>query len=176
VGSGVTLTLRDITFAGKTGNSAPLVVVEDGGKLVPETGAVIRDNVNAGDGGVYIAGGGSFEMTGSATISGNEADGGGIYVHESGTITIKGSAEVSDNTANNNNNGDGISTGGNNTIMVSGSAEISGNNANIAGGVEVRASEFVMAGGTISGNTAAEVVGVYAGQGHLKTSPSKDVI
>jgi hypothetical protein len=283
VGSEVTLTLRNITFAGKTGNSAPLVQVQNGGKLVLETGAVIRDNVNAGGsgGGVYVYAGGSFEMSGGAisnnettndggglyatgtggtirmtggTISGNrvpyehggggvaiyggrsfemsgdaaisgntgESRGGGVYIYqgsfemsgnaaisgnkapgdnralkgfgggvfvEKGTFTMKGSAEVSGNTTRY--DGGGVHLNGNSTldikesakirnntttsgygggigtdeskIMMSGAAEISGNKAHIGGGVEVYNSEFVMEGGTISGNTAT----IYYGGGVL---------
>jgi hypothetical protein len=93
VDAGVTLTLRNITLAGKTGNNTALVVVKNGGTLVLEDGAAITGNININTddyingyygGGVRVSDGSRLWMSGSATISGNIADGkgGGVQVFQ----------------------------------------------------------------------------------------------
>jgi hypothetical protein len=83
VDDGVTLTLRNITLQGMSGNKASLIGVYGGGHLILETGAVITGNTNTvgNGGGVYVSGG-KFTMNGG-TISGNKAtggNGGGVFV------------------------------------------------------------------------------------------------
>jgi hypothetical protein len=89
VGAGVTLTLKNITLAGKDGNNAALVRVEAGGTLILEDGAVIRDNKNtAGNGGgVAVGVGGTLTMEGG-TINGN-ADY-EVYVDKDGAVVKTG--------------------------------------------------------------------------------------
>jgi hypothetical protein len=111
VGSGVTLTLQNITFTGSSGNTKPLIKVATGGKLILEDGAVITDNKGAGvliDGGVVemnngarienngqsgvvAENGGSFTMNGG-TISGNTAagEGGGVSIDDASSFTMEG--------------------------------------------------------------------------------------
>jgi hypothetical protein len=111
VGKGVTLTLRDITFKGRTDNTSPFIMVEEGGTLILETGAIIKDNgssgvltENSGSGVVMYNGariehngasgvsvqGGYFTMYGGI-ISGNTntGNGGGVYI-SSGQFTKTG--------------------------------------------------------------------------------------
>jgi hypothetical protein len=101
VGSGVTLTLKHITFKGKE-NTAPLIVVENGGTLILEEGAVIADNSNGSGngGGVRVDRGGTLIMTGGE-ISGNSANrGGGVYVAKGGTFRKTGGVISDANVAN----------------------------------------------------------------------------
>jgi hypothetical protein len=59
VDSGVTLTLKNITFKGIDNNTAPLIKVMTGGALVLDTGAVLTENKNpdSNGGGVSVEGG-----------------------------------------------------------------------------------------------------------------------
>jgi uncharacterized repeat protein (TIGR02543 family) len=95
VGSGITLTLdNNITLQGRENNTASLILVNNGGALVMNTGSKISGNTNAFDmgGGVYVDGG-TFTMNGG-TISGNSAsNGGGVVVRDTGTF-IKQSGGV----------------------------------------------------------------------------------
>jgi hypothetical protein len=109
VGNGVTLTLKNITFAGTATNNTPLIRVNTGGKLVLEDGAVITGNGNtttasANAGGGVLVDGGTLVMTGG-TISGNTLSnltfgGGGVRLANSGTFIMSGGT-ISDNKATN---------------------------------------------------------------------------
>jgi hypothetical protein len=107
VESGVTLTLdNNVTLQGRSDNTASLVRVNSGGRLVMNTGSKITGNISSSSSsssygsGVYIAG--TFTMNGG-TISGNtvsssySAYGGGVYFSGSGTFTMSGGT-ISDNT------------------------------------------------------------------------------
>jgi uncharacterized repeat protein (TIGR02543 family) len=137
---------------------------------------------------VYISGG-TFTMNGGE-ISGNTYSGvgGGVYLN-SGTFNMSGSAKVSGNTINATGSG-GSGTGGgvyvsNGTFNMSG-GEISGNTANSGGGggsgsgagVYSRGT-FNMSGGEISDNFAsgsgANGGGVYQQSGTLNISDSAKV-
>jgi hypothetical protein len=127
VGSGVTLTLKSITFVGKNDNNKALIKV-DGGTLVLDKDAVIKGNTNTGD------------------------DGGGVFVCK-GTFSMKGGT-ISDNKST---KADGSDYGGGGVVVygkfeMSGGI-ISGNEAaRCGGGVYVYGGKFEMSGGTISGN------------------------
>jgi len=103
VGPGVTVILDNITLQGINNNNEALVQTANGGAIIMNDGATIKDNTHAGTknngGGVDVRGGGTFTMNGG-TISGNTAagSGGGVYVN-SGTFTMKGNAIISGNTA-----------------------------------------------------------------------------
>ncbi|MDR1256425.1 MAG: hypothetical protein LBJ86_01605, partial [Spirochaetaceae bacterium] len=89
VGSGVTLTLRNITFKGKAGNNAPLVRVKDGGKLILEDGAKITGNTRTGgDQKANVDNGPEYN---ESTYGG----GGGIVVHNGGSLEMSGTSEIS---------------------------------------------------------------------------------
>ncbi|MDR2247128.1 MAG: hypothetical protein LBE17_10765, partial [Treponema sp.] len=157
VGSGVTLTLKNITFMGLKAaadgknNNAPVIVVK-GGHLVMGNAAVIRDNTagaaaynRPSGGGVYVASG-MFTMKDGAEIGGNTASattynrpsGGGVFM-AGGTFTLESGSKISGNTAN---GGYGnTSTGGDGGLT--------------AGGVYVAGGTFTMKddGSCISGNT-----------------------
>ncbi len=113
VGSGASLTLCDCSTGG----------VLTGGS----------DSARNG-GGVYVAGGGTFTMTGGS-IAGNTANaGGGVYVDEGGTFTME------DGSINNNQ----VTSGG-------------------GGGVMVNKGSFTLSGGSITGNTTNSDTFGYGG-------------
>jgi uncharacterized repeat protein (TIGR02543 family) len=92
VGSGVTLTLNNnVVLQGRSDNTAPLVLVGEGGTLLMNTGSKVSGNtiVNSGSG-VFIESNGSFAMNGG-TISDNTTTnnyGGGVTSY--GTFTMSG--------------------------------------------------------------------------------------
>ena len=108
-----------------------LVRVNAGGTFIMESGAVLRNNINSGNGGgVYVNQNGTFTMSGGKIIgnsSGNQA--GGVYVNRNSAFTMTG-GEISDNTS-----------------------------ATVAGGVLVYASTFTMTGGEIHGNSTGDQAG-----------------
>jgi parallel beta-helix repeat protein len=156
VDSGVTLTLRNITFRGKTGNNAPLIKVTAGGKLILEDGAVITENDNTvNTGGGVLVDGGTLVMTGGTisdnTLSSLGSNGGGVRLTNKGTFIMSGGT-ISGNTAAE--NGGGVFLYDSSRFTMSGGT-ISGNTAAGSmggGGVFLDHSTFTMSGGTISGN------------------------
>jgi hypothetical protein len=162
VGSGVTLTLRNITFKGMcqgdnldTANTvAPLIDVSSGGTLVLETGAVITGNNNKSHlgGGVYVHSNGMLIREGGE-ISGNTAvglGGGGVYV-EQGTFTMN-NGTVSGNTADGFGGGVYVQQG----TFTMNNGKVSGNFSYFNGGgvYVIKEGTFTMNNGTVSGNTA----------------------
>jgi hypothetical protein len=117
VESGVTLTLKNITFreGSPYGTYYPFVRVASGGLLILEDGVVIsgRTNESSNGGGVYVADGGTLIMKGG-TISGNSAstgNGGGVYVESGGTFTMQGGT-ISGNNSGSNGGGVYVADGG----------------------------------------------------------------
>jgi hypothetical protein len=173
VGTGVTLTLRNITLKGlKSGNTGDnnnntwsLIWVENGGTLILETGASIKDNAlslydgTVGAGGVTVYGtlimnGG--EIRGNSTLK-LRNHGGGVYVGNGGTFTMKGGT-ISGNTVIRNyttTRGGGVYVSNGGAFTMEGGT-ISGNSSCFGGGVGVWNGTFTMKGGTISGNTARD--------------------
>jgi hypothetical protein len=166
VGSGVTLTLRNITFKGNSSNNSSLIVV-DSGTLILENGAVITGNKGTAQygGGVYLDNGGSFTMNGGV-ISDNKAQYGGGVLLNGGTLTIGGSAKIINNEATE--SGGGVSVGSGGSFTMTGEAVISGNTAKAGGGVYIGSGgSFTMSSedAVISSNhaTAGAGGGVYVG-------------
>jgi hypothetical protein len=93
-GSSLTLVLQDVTLRGISGNNDSLVRVNDRGTLETRAGSLITDNTSSYGGGVYVAGSGTFTMSGGAvsgnTSSSGDGGGGGVYVGGSGTFTMSG--------------------------------------------------------------------------------------
>ena len=157
VGNGVTLVLQDIELRGVTNNTNALVVVQNGGTLVMDTGARIAGNINTNQndanqgGGVRVNNGGTFTME-DGEISGNAGIfGGGVF--NMGTFAMEG-GKISDNTAET--FGGGVDNFG--TFIMS-DGEIFNNNAWLGGGL-VNGNTFIMEGGKISENTAPRGGGV----------------
>jgi hypothetical protein len=171
VGKGVTLTLRNITFKGlaaktptdpaeispyriygdddTSDNSAPVILVKDGGTLIMGSGAKITENHNAmhSSGGVHIEGG-ILTMKHGSEI--HNVSGGFGGVQASGTFRMDG-GKISNNKS---------STDGGGVFFKDGSfhiqdGEISGNIAKEeGGGIYMADGKFEMNGGTISNNEA----------------------
>jgi hypothetical protein len=128
VGSGVTLTLRNITLLGKSGNNAPLVRVQHGGKLILGEGVTLKDNKTTADAGGAWVNGGELVLNYGAVIKGMAAQrGGGALIDAGGTLSMN-SGSIDSN-------------------------EVSGVNA--GGGVLVMNGSFNMYSGTIQSNTTA---------------------
>jgi hypothetical protein len=173
VGSGVTLTLKNITLRGKgqdVDNAAALITVNTGGTLELNDGVVITGNRNyhsdsdSYGGGVYVEDNGTLTMNGGV-ISGNSAYssypsssyGGGVYVGDGGTLTMNGGV-ISGNTSNTlsyDDYGGGVYVGDGGTFTMS-DGIISDNIVNnYGGGVSVGdGGTFIMDSGVISGNSA----------------------
>ena len=132
------------------------------GTFTMENGIITKNSSEQGNGGgVNIGSNGTFTMI-DGTISDNDAGttGGGVnlgaYGASGATMTLEGGT-ISGNTATMNGGGVGVSTG---DFTMSGGT-IGGtklNTAKIGGGVYVDGpnSNFIMTGGTISGNTATQ--------------------
>jgi uncharacterized protein YjdB len=151
VGAGVTLTLRNITLTGNTGNNAPLIRV-NGGTLVLEDGVHITGNTSSNDGGGVYVNDGTFTMSGDAEIHHNTAErGGGVYVFSGGTFEMNG-GEISNNTATSNGGGVYVYSGSGTFEMNGG--EISSNTANASGGGVYDNGSFTMTNAKITKNTA----------------------
>jgi uncharacterized repeat protein (TIGR02543 family) len=146
VGLGVTLTLKNITF-----KTLPLSV-EAGGKLVLDTGAVVRGNVATG----IMVNGGTLEMKTGALVT------------ENGISDVQ-------------NIGSGVRLEGTGSIFTMNGGEISGNEANgghwlydgAGVGIHGAGAVFTMNGGSIHDNTALRVgggilVGMQANNSTLK--------
>ena len=133
----------------------------NGGEFTMNGGTISANNAGMTGGGVNIGSNGTFTMT-DGTISDNDAGttGGGVnlgaYGASGATMTLEGGT-ISDNTATVNGGGVGVSVG---TFTMNGGtiggAEL--NTAAFGGGVYVDGvnSNFIMTGGTISGNTATQ--------------------
>jgi hypothetical protein len=160
VGTGVTLTLRNITLTGNTDNNAPLIKV-NGGRLVLEDGARITGNTSNRDGGGVLVYGGSFEMSGG-TIFDNTSDYGGGVLVTGGSFKMSGGT-ISDNTSV---HGGGVYVYGSASFEMSGNAVVSGNVAGSSGGgvMLVGDGRFNMTGGVIygSGSEMANIASVGA--------------
>ncbi|MDR3000221.1 MAG: hypothetical protein LBU89_03060, partial [Fibromonadaceae bacterium] len=182
VSSGATLILENIVIDGDkdgdfVGGGGTLILVNSGGTLVMNYGAVLRNNISPSfGGGVYVLGG-AFTMNGGeinentahGSSSGHAGVGGGSGVQVSGGIFTMNNGKISENIAF---YGGGVCVIGGTFIMNGG--EITQNIAvdsgefGDGGGVHVSnsGSTFTMNGGKISGNIAGlNGDGVYAGYG-----------
>ena len=132
----------------------PVFEIASGGKLTltdctSNPGTVTHSNATGS--GVYVLGGGTFDLYGGK-ISGNKVnnDGGGVCVAANGEFNMHG-GEISGNIADT--NGGGVYVYG--KFTMNGGAKISGNTAAYGGGVYVyNSGEFNMRGGSITNNKA----------------------
>ena len=152
-----------------------LVRVNTGGTFIMNSGAVLRNNINSGNGGgVYVNQNGTFTMSGGKIIgnsSGNQA--GGVYVNRNSAFTMTG-GEISGNTSTTVAGGVLVYVS---TFTMSG-GEIYGNSAgDQAGGVRISTgSTFTMTNGKINNNTAVVGGGVsVAGNGNVCTMTGGEI-
>jgi uncharacterized repeat protein (TIGR02543 family) len=179
IGSGVTITLKNITF-----KTLPFYV-SAGGKLVLDNGAVVTENVETGitvygestaakgtlemkagssvtgngDAGVCIEGTGVFTMSGGV-LSGNTADRGCVRIEGTGVFTMDGGT-ISDNI---NVVIGGVGIWGAGAIFTINAGIIRDNTSQYYGGgvgLWGAGAIFTMNGGTISGNHAPNGGGVF---------------
>jgi hypothetical protein len=132
VGKGVTLTLQNISLRGANKNNSPLVEVESGGTLILGTGAVLKENRSSGDAGGVWVNGGKLIMNAGAEIKNMTAQqGGGVLISAGEFIMYDGIIQANhvmpDRKTFSNIGGGVLNTGGT-FIMYNGS--ISGNFAN----------------------------------------------
>jgi len=143
--SNITLKLENIILRGMSNNTRVLVTVQQGGKLVLNSGSKVTMNTNSsanGGGGVYVNGG-ILEINEGAEIIGNSTKagtgGGGIWVGSQGTVTISGgliSENTTDTAISSTHRGGGIYITGNSTVTMTGGI-ISKNSSAIGGGIYV---------------------------------------
>jgi hypothetical protein len=156
IGSGITVTLRNINLKGHADNRFPLLVVGAGGTLILQN-VIISGNTNGYGygGGIRIEGGTVIMNSGTTAIAGNTASyGGGVY--NDGGNFIMNSGFISNNKTLSNGCGGGLyhKAGGFSTINV---GTISVNTSYTRGGgifANINNKELTINGGTISGNRA----------------------
>jgi hypothetical protein len=150
-----------------TGKGMRVLYVAGGNKVTLKDNLTLMGGSGTTGGGVHIAGGSTFTMTGG-TIQGNEtSSGGGVYVYN-GTFIMSGNAVIAENTASANGGGVFLRSGNNTFTMNSGS--ISNNTASGGGGVYVSgnsSTSFTMNGGSISNNKASNGGGVALSGGNF---------
>ena len=142
----------------ETAVAGSLVRVNAGGTFIMESGAVLRNNVNSGNGGgVNIAGNSAVFTMSGGRISGNTAatTGGGISLWSNARFTMSG-GEISGNTATR--SGGGLGVSGNGTVFNLSGGRITGNTtATNGGGLSLwDRAQFTMSGGEINNNTASD--------------------
>lgn len=181
VENGVHLTIKDSRPDAEhkfTSNANGLWVLdEQNGTKIVKGGVIYGGSAEKG-GGVYVAGGGTFTMTGgnivgctaSATF---QARGGGVYVAEKGTFTMSGGSIAGCTTVGGYSYGGGIYNEG--TVNLSGTAEIrdchakdSDGDAAFGGGISDNGEAFQISGNVrITGCTASgggtDAVSMYTG-------------
>ena len=181
VENGVHLTIKDSRSDAVhkfTPNDDGLWVLdEQNGTKIVKGGVIYGGSAEKG-GGVYVAGGGQFTMTGgnivgctaSATF---QARGGGVYVAEKGTFTMSGGSIAGCTTVGGYSYGGGIYNEG--TVNLSGTAEIrdchakdSDGDAAFGGGISDNGEAFQISGNVrITGCTASggetDAVSMYTG-------------
>ena len=169
-GSGVyvrgTFNMYGGSITGNTVDQGGGVYIVNGGAFNLFGGEISGNTTTTGNGGGVYVGGGTFTMSGSASVkdntaSGNKMDqgnGGGVYVY-SGTFTMNDTASVSGNKATNNETTNTTYGGGvcvkstNSTFTMNDKASITGNTATNGGGV------YVNTGSQFNMNRTASVTG-----------------
>jgi hypothetical protein len=143
VAGGVTLTLQNITLEGHPANTASLLAVSSGGRLILGAGVVLKGNeTSAPAGGVWVNGG-TLSMSSGAVIKGMKARrAGGVLVNNNGRVVMSGGIIGGETSAEGN--------------------KVSGR-INSGGGVLVDNGSFDMYGGAIQFNEAADDAGHSAG-------------
>jgi hypothetical protein len=167
-GSSLSLTIQDLALQGLSGNSFPVVRVQEWGTLLMKANSRItgNDSSNTG-GGVYITNDGAVIMSGGA-VSGNSASpgGGGVFAYgNNAAFTMTGGA-VSDNTSTSSTSyGGGVQVSGSGATFTMNGGAVDGNSAAYGGGVAVSGATFTMSGGAVNGNNASSSTSTSQGGG-----------
>jgi hypothetical protein len=144
--TGLTVTLKNLTVTGGRGNPGGGIYIGGGGKLIMESGVVVKDNEAAiQGGGVYVDGlNSTFTMKGgeirnNKAVNTSAGRGGGVCVNSNGTFIMEGGT-ISNNESGN--DGGGVYVYGAagaiaNACIRNGSIGVSGgsNNAKYGAGV-----------------------------------------
>ena len=167
INDGVTFTLCSCKRGGVshgTGYTGRGVTV-NGGKFIMSGGFISNNNTTQNGGGVYVDGGGTFEMTGGneeidglyvgSLIQGNKANynGGGVYVNN-GTFTMTGNSTVNSNKAGEKGGGVYVNSVRGTFNMTGGSIRFNTADYGYGGGVYMNNGTFNMTGGEVYYNSA----------------------
>jgi hypothetical protein len=165
------------------GNDGPLVKVNRGGKLILGEQAILTGNTSAGDvGGVWVNGG-ELVLNNGAKIKQMEAlQAGGVLINNNGKLTMNGGT-IEENTASGTSGGGGVLVALTGTFDMAGGSIQSNHTegANSGGGVLVvvrnatYSSTFTMVAGSIQSNHAEGADsggGVYTGGGSYDGEPN----
>lgn len=167
INDGVTFTLCSCKRGGVshgTGYTGRGVTV-NGGKFIMSGGFISNNNTTQNGGGVYVDGGGTFEMTGGneeidglyvgSLIQGNKANynGGGVYVNN-GTFTMTGNSTVNSNKAGEKGGGVYVNSVRGTFNMTGGSIRFNTADYGYGGGVYMNNGKFNMTGGEVYYNSA----------------------
>lgn len=158
------LNLSNVTVDGKNiSATGPLIWVSNGGKLILDDGAVLKNNKNnakgiACGGAVYAEGENTrVNMNGGEIRSCRAVWGGGIFLRDA-SLTMNGGT-ISDNTAS-----DYLDTSTDSTSSTEKETKDEKDQLGTGGGVCIAYNAVMnMSGGTVSGNTARRGGGVSAG-------------
>ncbi|MFP3090231.1 right-handed parallel beta-helix repeat-containing protein [Treponema sp. TIM-1] len=176
VGAGVTLTLQNITLQGYNANTAPLVTVLAGGKLILEEGVTLMGNQTTSEAGGVLVKGGELNLNPGSVIKKMTAQLGGGVLLDNGRLILKGGTVGGENSGDGNTavgeySGGGLFVRSGVVSMYGGTIQFNRAEAkNSAGGVHVSGGTFNQYGGTIRENTAEEISsggGVYFGSGNF---------
>jgi hypothetical protein len=175
--NGVTVILEDgLTLTGGNHTDGGGVYVTGANSsFIMNGGTISGNNATGGGGGVFVRDGGSFIMN-NGTIGGSSAEdkntaesGGGVYVTDTGSRFTMNGGTISGNNATGGGGGVFVRDGGSfimNNGTIGGSSAEDKNTAEFGGGVFLQYAAFIVTGGTISGNDAAQNGGgVYVNDG-----------
>ena len=160
IGTGCTLNLYDCgtnTQYFNVDHNTGLWTLANGTTDDSVTGGCITGGSAGGmGGGVYVWGGGRFNMSGGNIVGNTATKGGGVYVTGTGSTFTMSGGNIVGNSALGDGFGGGVYVCDSGTFNMSGTAEITGNSAGYGGGVYVSGSgsKFEMSGGNIVGNSA----------------------
>lgn len=155
------LFMRKVIIDGKgVGRSGSAVLVDEEASFVLGPGAVIQNAKNTiGDGGAVAVTGGNFSLMGGTITKCSAKNGGGVYVtggttENRGTVMVSDASAVTDNTAST--NGGGINVGPQGIVILSSmnpllaGASVSGNTAYDGGGIYIDAAGIFSDGASLA--------------------------
>jgi len=188
IGSGQTVTVRNLTLQGRSDNSAlgPWLIFVDGGTLIMDGSASVTGTSYTANkiGGGTVGVAGTFIMRGTSSITNNTNSVGGVEIYD-GSFIMEDNSRISNNTSIATTMSGGVFLYGG-TFTMRGNASVS-NNTSIGnsveltsfsgGGVNVNAGTFIMQGNaSVSNNTVSHYGGgVSIGSGGVFTMQSGSI-